>query len=325
MIISRTPYRVSFVGGGTDLPAFYRRSQGMVVSTTINKYMHIAVSEGFEDYMRLSYSRTEIVKRVDEIQHPLIREALKLTGLTDQRLHIYSMGDVPAGTGLGSSGAFTVGLLKALWAYKGAYAEPRTLAEQACHIEIDILGEPIGKQDQYAAAFGGLSWIRFNPDDTVTVEPVVCSPETWASFQEHVMLFFLGSSRPARKVLTEQNERVEETFPIMCQMRDLVPEFVRVLQRGTQLAELGELLHQGWLLKKQLAQGISNPMIDEYYERARAAGALGGKVLGAGGTGFLLVFCEPHLRERVRQALSHLRYFPISFEREGSRIIFYEP
>ena len=325
MIISRTPFRVSFVGGGTDLPSFYQRSYGMVISTTINKYIHIAVSEGFEDHMRLSYSKTEIVTSVDQIKHPLIREALKLTGLTNNRLHIYSMGDVPAGTGLGSSSAFAVGLLNALWAFKGVYTSARDLAEQACKIEIDILKEPIGKQDQYAAALGGLRWIRFNPDGSVETEPVVCKPETWQAFQDHIMLFFLGKRRAARTILKEQSERVTDTYPILCQMRDLVPEFVKILERGTRLAEIGDLLHQNWELKKKLASGISNPKIDEYYERARQAGALGGKVLGAGGTGFLLVFCEPHLQSRVREALSELRFFPIRFERSGSRIVFYEP
>jgi len=297
----------------------------MVVSTTINKYMHIAVSEGFENHIRLSYSRTEIVKSVDEIQHPLIREALKLTGLTDKRLHIYSMGDVPAGTGLGSSSAFIVGLLKALWAFQGVYVTPRDLAEQACHIEIDILGDPIGKQDQYAAAFGGLRWMQFNQDGSVDTEPVVCSAETVRALEEHIMLFFLGRSRSAREILGEQKAQVEEKFEVLKKLRDLVPEFVKVLQRGTRLAELGEILHEGWMLKRQLASKISNPEIDEYYERARAAGALGGKVLGAGGAGFLMVFCEPHLQGRVREALSELRYFPIGLEREGSRIVFYQP
>lgn len=325
MIISRTPFRISFVGGGTDLPEFYTRSAGAVVSTTISKYMHIAISEGFEDHMRLSYSRTEIATSIDEVQHPLIREALKLTDLTDDRLHIYSMGDVPAGTGLGSSSTFAVGLLNALNAYKGAYVNARNLAEQACHIEIELLQEPIGKQDQYAAAFGGLRWIRFNADGSVETEPIVCKRETWEALQAHLVPLYLGSSRSARDVLSDQRDRVSDTFPLMCQMRDLVPEFVRVLERGTGLAELGEILHQGWLLKRQLASGISNPEIDEYYERARAAGALGGKILGAGGTGFMLLFCEPHLQTRVREALPELRYFPFDFEREGSRIIFYEP
>lgn len=325
MIITRTPFRISFVGGGTDLPAFYTRSPGMVVSTTVNKYINIAVSEGFEDHMRLSYSRTEIVETADDIEHPLIREALKLTGLTDNRLHIYSMGDVPAGTGLGSSSAFLVGLLKALWACKGIYISSHDLAEQACHIEIEVLGEPIGKQDQYAAAYGGLRLLRFGTDGTVETEPVVCKPETWRALGEHLMTFYLGSSRAAGSILSEQRARIEETYPIMCRMRDLVPEFVRVLERGTNLPELGEILDQGWQLKKQLASGVSTLEIDEYYDRARRAGALGGKVLGAGGTGFLLVFCEPHLQGEVREALSDLRFFRMGLEREGARIIFYEP
>lgn len=325
MIISRAPFRVSFVGGGTDLPSFYERSYGMVASTTINKYMHIAVSEGFEPHMRLSYSRTEIVESVDDIKHPLIREALKLTELTDRRLHIYSMGDVPAGTGLGSSSAFLVGLLKALWAHRGVYVSAARLAEQACHIEIDVLGEPIGRQDQYATAFGGLRWIRFNPDDTVEVEPIVCTRETLASLQKHCMLFYLGSSRAASEVLAEQQANVEDNYEVMCQMRDLVPDFVRILQRGTNLAELGELLHQNWMLKRRLASGITNEDIDEYYTAALSAGALGGKMLGAGDTGFFLVFCEPHVQGRVREALGELRYFPVAFEREGARIIYYEP
>ena len=324
MIISRTPYRISFVGGGTDLPEFYTRSPGMVVSTTINKYMHLAVSAGFEDHMRLSYSRTEIVRHVDEIQHPLIREALRLTGLTDDRLHIYSMGDVPAGTGLGSSSAFLVGLLNVLWAYRGQRRSARELAEQACRIEIETLGGPIGKQDQYAAALGGLRWIRFHADESVESEPVVCRTEVRQALQDHLMLFYLGASRSASGILSAQQDAVDGTYPLMCQMRDLVPEFVRVLERGSNLGELGELLHQNWLLKKQLAPGISSAHIDECYEQARAAGGLGGKVLGAGGTGFLLVFCEPGLQERVRMALAGLGPFETGFSSEGSRIIFYD-
>lgn len=325
MIISRTPYRVSFVGGGTDFPGFYRQHSGMVVSTTIRKYMHIAVSEGFEDHMRLSYSRTEVVSTVPEIQHPLIREALKLTGLTNDRLHIYSMGDVPAGTGLGSSSAFLVGLLQALWAYRGHYAGPRELAEQACHIEIEVLGEPIGKQDQYAAAIGGLQLVRFNRDDTVDVRPVVCTEVTRAVLDEWTMLFYLGSTRASRAILTEQKANVGRREEQLLQLRDLVPPFVEVLEKGGDVAVLGDLLHDGWLLKKRLSTGISSPTIDEHYERAREAGAVGGKLLGAGGTGFLLVLCEPNKQADVRQALAGLRHFPVALERDGTRIIFHDP
>jgi len=321
MIISRTPFRVSLVGGGTDLPTFYQQEQGAVISTTINKYVFLTVNRRFDDTLRISYSKTEIVDKVGDVQHPLFRETMRFTG-ADSGLEVTSIADIPSGTGLGSSSSFTVGLLHALHAFQGRYKAAEELAREACHLEIGILGEPIGKQDQYTAAFGGLRRYRFNPDGTVFVDPVICSNEIKTALFNHLLFFYLGGCRDARQVLEQQARNTERKMEHLHKIRCLVDVFWETLVRGGPAVALGELLHQAWLAKKELADNISNQRIDQYYDRARAGGALGGKVLGAGMGGFLLLFCEPAKQQAVRAALRELREVHLGFEPEGSKIIY---
>ncbi len=321
MIISRTPMRVSFVGGGTDLPCFYRREPGAVISMTVNKYVYITVNQRFDDTLRVSYSQTEIVDTVDHVIHPLFREAMRHTAV-DSGIEVTSVADVPSGTGLGSSSAFTVGLLHALDAFGGRYRTARELADGACHLEIEVLGEPIGKQDQYAAAFGGLRRYRFNEDGSVFVDPVICSPDTKRTLLEHLMFFYLGGVRDARQILKQQVQNTHCKFEFLRRIRALVEDFWQILVCGRGVEQLGELLHEAWQCKKQLADNISNGRIDEFYARARKAGACGGKVLGAGMGGFLMLFCDPRKQPAVRESLGELRQVPFSFEPEGSKIIY---
>ncbi len=323
MIITRTPFRVSFVGGGTDLPDFYRLEPGAVVSTAINRYMYIVVNKRFDDTIRISYSKTEIAKDVEQIRHPIVREALKLTGIT-RGIEVVSIADVPAGAGLGSSSSFTVGLLNALYAYKEVLKSAEELAREACHIEIDIVGEPIGKQDQYIAAYGGLRYIQFNPDETVFTEPVIYGSQSRDELSQNLLLFYSGETRAAGSILMKQKANMGQgdKLELMRQMRDMAAELKNHLNNHSSPDILGRFLHQGWLLKKQLSSGISNDRIDEYYQKAIKAGALGGKVLGAGGGGFLLLYCLKENQEMVQQALSDLPLTRLLLEPEGSKIIY---
>jgi len=321
MIISRTPFRVSFVGGGTDLPSFYTQHQGAVVSMTVNKYVYITVNRRFDETLRLSYSKTEIVDQLDHVQHPLFRESLRLAG-AHSGIEATSIADVPSGTGLGSSSSFAVGLLHALHAYQGRHQTAEELAAAACHLEIDVLGEPIGKQDQYAAAFGGLRRYRFNTDGSVFVDPVICQAETKRTLLDHLLFFYLGGNRNARQILEKQSKQTGQKIDYLRRLRDLVDRFHAVLVRGTQLEELGALLHENWVCKKKLADNVSNSRVDECYEQARKAGALGGKLLGAGQGGFLMIFCAPQKKSAVREALQDLREMDFGFEPEGSKIIY---
>ena len=324
MIISRTPFRISFAGGGTDLKKFYREDYGAVVSTTINKYMYITVnplSFFYKHKIRISYSKTEIVDNVDEIQHPVVREALKLVGI-DGGIEITSMADIPAGTGMGSSSSFTVGLLNALYAFQGKSISPEQLSQEACKIEISLLKEPIGKQDQYAAAYGGLNYIQFNPGEDVFVNPLVSSREIKEEFNNHLMMFFTGITRKANSILKRQNKNIESKKQDLNKMRELAIEIRRVLDEGREIDRVGEILHQGWLLKKELTSGISNNSIDGYYNKALEAGALGGKVLGAGGGGFILLYVSPQKQQKVREALGGLKELSFKFEYQGSTIIY---
>jgi len=321
MIISRTPFRISFAGGGTDLAAFYREEKGAVTSSTIDKYVYITVNKRFDSTLRISYSKTEIVDNADQVQHRIVREALRLTGLK-QGLEITSIADLPAGTGMGSSSAFTVGLLNALHAYAGRHTSAAQLAEEACRIEIDILGEPIGKQDQYASAYGGLNHIEFNPDGTVYVNPVISRRETREELGLNLMLFYTGVTRSASSVLVKQKEDTTAKLAVLREMRDISDRMAEVFQAGRRLHEFGELLHEAWLLKRSVTSGISNPDIDRWYEAAREGGALGGKLLGAGGGGFLLFFVERQNRRAVAERLADLRELPFRLEPEGSKIIY---
>lgn len=315
MVISRTPFRISFIGGGTDLPAFYEKQQGAVISTAINKYVYITANERFDDTVRVSYSKTEIADNVSDIQHPLFREALQMSCIKTG-VEVTSVADLPSGTGMGSSSSFSVGLLNALLKYLGLN-EPSSghLARRACHMEIDRLKEPIGLQDQFAAAFGGFRRYLFNSDGMVEQEPVSCSLQRRTAFFDHLMLFYLGGSRSASETLRNANVGHLST------LRGLVDDFWTVLTGYGDLRPLGEILHEGWENKKRMG-GVTNSVIDEAYDTARKAGALGGKILGAGQAGFLLVFCEPQKKLDIRRALCHLREIPFEYEPEGSKIIY---
>lgn len=321
MIISQTPYRVSFAGGGTDLPAFYQHEAGAVLSTAINQHMYVTVSPRFEPTTRVAYTRTEIAETIDQIEHELAREALRVTGL-GRHLEITTVGDVPAGTGMGSSSSLTVGLLNALYAYRGDIAGPANLARIACQIEIDILGKPIGRQDQYAAAFGGVNYIRFNPDHTVDVEPVPCRPETMDRLQECIILLYTGTRRSADGILKEQSAGTADRMSVLRQMRDLAGDLRNAVAGEGDLDEFARILHEGWELKRSLGFGIAVQQVDDWYQLARNLGARGGKLLGAGGGGFLLLLAPPDAHDAIRAELDHPRELSFSMDRRGSRVIF---
>ena len=324
MIISRTPLRVSFFGGGSDLPAYYRRHGGAVLSTTIDKSVYVTVSRKFDAAVRVSYSRTEEVARAADVEHPLVREALGLLGI-EGGIEITSVADIPArGTGLGSSSAFTVGLLNALHAYQGRHAPAARLAEEACHIEIERCGEPIGKQDQYAAAFGGFNFIRFHPDDRVEVTRLVCPADVTEELQRRLLFFYTGVTRSASALLGEQSAAVARpgaaasaTSELTC----LAGQAFEALCEGD-LEPLGPMLDTAWRLKKGLAAGVSNDLVDQAYAAAIGAGAEGGKLLGAGGGGFLMFLAPPARHNAIRAALGALRETPLRFAPHGSSIIF---
>lgn len=321
MIITKTPFRVSFVGGLTDLGQYYQHGFGSVVSTTMNKYIYVTVNRKFDESIRVSYSKTEIVNHVDDVQHPIVREALKLTGL-DSGLEITTIADIPSGTGLGSSSAFTVGLLNALYTFKQEHKDAETLARQACIIEIERLKEPIGKQDQYAAAFGGLNHIRFNADETVFVSPIVMKSQIKQQLEHNLMMFYTGVQRKASSILTDSKNNMNKLLSYVDSLRDLAEETVKALKQND-LSHFGTLMHTAWELKKKTGQ-VSNIEIDSLYRKARSAGALGGKILGAGGGGFLLLYCEEQYQEKVRNVLQDVREFSFKFEPQGSRIIYIE-
>lgn len=326
MIISRTPLRISFAGGGSDLPAFYEHEPGAVVSTAIDKYIYINVNRKFDRMIRASYSVTEIVDGVEELRHELIREALKVVEL-DGGIEITSISDIPSqGTGLGSSSTYTVGLLNALYAYNGRRAGAQRLAEEACEIELARCGKPIGKQDQYIAAYGGLQYIQFNPDGSVFVDPVICGLETKQRLQSRLLMLYTGLVRSADDVLREQSANTTADRARRMALRamtQLAQDLSKALCHDD-LDSFGEILHEGWQLKKSLASKISSGAIDEWYERARRHGAIGGKLLGAGGGGFLLLYAHPERHREILAALPELRAMPFRFEPQGSKIIYVE-
>lgn len=323
MIISETPLRMSFAGGGSDLPAYYRAHGGAVISTTINKYVYVTVNKKFDDWIRVSYSKTEEAKTADQVEHAIVRAALQKLGIRGG-IEITSIADIPSrGTGLGSSSSFTVGLLHALHAYQGRYVSARDLGEESSCVEIDLCEAKIGKQDQYAAAHGGLNIIRFNPDDSVTVDPIICHKDVVQRLEASIVTFYTGVARSASSILAEQSERMEsgaESQSTMGRMVQLAYTLREELQNNN-LDAFGEILHENWMLKRSLMAGISSPVIDEWYCRGRAAGASGGKLLGAGGGGFLMFYAPPESHARIEQALPELRRVDFKFEPRGSRII----
>jgi D-glycero-alpha-D-manno-heptose-7-phosphate kinase len=324
VIISRTPLRVSFLGGGSDLPSYYRRHGGAVLSTAIDQSVYVTVSRKFDNAVRVSYSRTEEVAHASEIAHPLVREALAMLKIAGG-IEITSIADIPAkGTGLGSSSSFTVGLLNALHAYCGRHVPAEKLALESCLIEIERCGEPIGKQDQYAAAFGGFNFIRFHADERVEVNKVVCSPSVISSLQDRLLFFYTGMTRSTSELLQRQSQ---EMAADQCKLRAMA-DMVRLAETAYaelcagDAASLGEMLHDAWQIKKRLTNGISNTVVDDAYQAAIGAGAKGGKLLGAGGGGFLMLYAEPARHDEIRRALAYLRETPFRFAAHGSSIIF---
>ena len=321
MIITRTPFRVSFAGGGSDLADFYEKYGGCVLSTSINRYCYISIHPYFnEQGTMLKYSESELVTDLSQIRHRIFNCVLNEVKL--QGVEITSTADVPGGTGLGSSSTFTVGLLNAVNCYRGKYLSKGKIAAKACQVEIEKLGSPIGKQDQYAAACGGLNFIRFHPDGEVSVSPIVMQPETYRRLQQNLVMFYTGDVRSANAILAEQKRNIsaEDKAKNLRRMCALAEEMKGALEQND-LSSFGRLLNDGWELKRTLASGISNPAIDEAYDTAMKNGALGGKLLGAGGGGFLLFYCEPDKQEQLRVAL-RLRPFPFSFEKDGTSVIY---
>ncbi len=324
MIISRTPFRMSFVGGGTDLPSFYEKDYGAVIGTTIDKYMYITVNKlsPFYKYKyRLSYSKTELAEDINDIQHNIIRETIRFLNI--DRAEIVSIADIPSGTGMGSSSSFTVGLVNALSAYKSKYISASQLAKDATKIEMEILKEPIGKQDQYFASYGGFKYMEFHSDGSVIVRPVIIKSDRKKQLENNIITFYTGDQRSASNILKDQSNNTVNKFDILKKMRDLAKDFAEILEKDKSLSLVGELLHQNWLYKKELSKHISNPLIDEMYEKALKAGAIGGKIMGAGGGGFLMLYVEEKNHNKVRSALSGYLEMRFGFSNDGSSIIYY--
>jgi D-glycero-alpha-D-manno-heptose-7-phosphate kinase len=325
VIITRSPLRITLGGGGTDLPSYYRQHGGFLVSAAIDKYVFVTVNRPFVDGIYLKYSQLEKVKAIDEVQHPIIREALKLVGFKTPQIEITTLADIPAGTGLGSSGSFATALLKALYSYRQRLLHPAELAELACRIEIEKLNEPVGKQDQYIAAFGGVTSFTFCPDDTVQAAPLAAGRDTLLNLEDNLLLFFTGFSRSAGVILKDQHERTHQSDARMLEnlhyVKDLGIRSRDALERGDSLA-FGQLMHDHWEHKKQRSVGMSNPQIDEWYLLARRNGAVGGKLVGAGGGGFLLFYAEQHRKLREAMAAAGLEEVRFRFDFEGTKVLF---
>lgn len=321
MIITQTPLRISFAGGGTDFKGYYEKGGGAVISSAIDKYIYVVIKERFDGKIRVGYTRTEMVDRVDQIEHELVRECMTLTGITGG-VEIATMADIPSeGSGLGSSSTVTVGLLHAMYAYQGVLVTAETLAQEACRIEIDILGKPIGKQDQYIAAYGNLRRFDFHADDTVTAAAVELTEDKRRRFGESLMLFYTGITRQADSILSEQKANIDEKRTALDRMKNQVAEVETALTEGN-MNKIGRLMQAGWDWKKQMAGRISSAEIDALYESALDAGATGGKIAGAGGGGFLLLYCPPDRQSAVREVLAEMKELSFSLERDGTKVIF---
>jgi D-glycero-alpha-D-manno-heptose-7-phosphate kinase len=321
VIVTQTPLRVSLAGGGTDLAVYYEQQEGFVVSTAIDKFAYVIVKERFDDDVYLNYMRKEIVSSVDAIQHDLIREAMRITGV-DRGVEVTLLSDIPSeGSGLGSSSSISVGLLNAFYAYRGEQVTAEQLAREACEIEIERLGRPIGKQDQYIAAYGGLRSFRFLRDGTVEVQPLRLAAADLRALSARLHLFFTGRTRKAEAILSEQKARTGDRLSELDGIKSLAVELLRALE-ARDFDRLGDSLHENWELKRRLASGISDAAIEEMYARARAHGALGGKICGAGGGGFLLVDCPPERGPHLAKGMAAHRELPFQLERDGSKVIF---
>ncbi len=320
MIITQTPLRIGLVGGGTDLPGYYREHGGRVLNAALDKYVYVIVKQRFDDDIYLNYSKKEIVSRVEDLEHELVREAMLMTGVTSG-VEITTLADIPsAGSGLGSSSAVTVGLLHALFAYRGRSLAAEELAERACTIEIERCGKPIGKQDQYIAAFGGIRDIRFGPGEEVVAEELGLLAPARRALQQQIMLFYTGITRSADPILAEQDANVGATQPQLDLLRDLAGFAVERLREGD-VDGLGAAMRESWEAKRKLASGVSNDRIDQAVTRALEAGASGAKLTGAGGGGFLLVICPAERQRAVRESLDDLREFPVGLDHLGSRVV----
>jgi D-glycero-alpha-D-manno-heptose-7-phosphate kinase len=327
MIISRTPLRMSFVGGGSDLPGHYRKYGGAVLSTTIRKYVYISINRKFDDGVRIAYSKTEEVDSVDEIEHELFRATFELLGIRGG-VEVATIADIPSrGTGLGSSSAFTVGLINAISAYQGRYVSAHQMAAQSCQVAIDICGAPIGKQDQYASAFGGLNLIEFHPNDSVSVCPIVMPRQVQQELESRIITFYTGAERSASALLKVQSESVaadDQKQASLQRMVELAYQLRKDFQSGD-ISGFGAILDENWQLKRALAPGISNGQIDRWYDQAKAAGAEGGKILGAGAGGFLMFYAPVSAHAAIEAALAPLRRVRFGLEPAGSKVIFYDP
>ena len=321
MIISQTPLRISLAGGGTDLSSFYQQETGCVISSAIDKYIFVIIKERFDNKIYINYSKKEIVDHVDEIEHDLVREAMRKTGV-DRGIEITTLADIPSsGSGLGSSSSVTVGLLNALYTYCGELVTAERLAREACEIEIDILGKPIGKQDQYIAAYGGLKFFQFKPHGEVLVERVNLANSDKRYFGSNLMLFFTGTTRSSDVILTEQKKNTNNKMEVLRSLKRQAFQ-IRDAIHSNQFDRVGTILAESWEQKKNLASQITNDTIDTMYSHALEAGALGGKISGAGGGGFLLLYCPREKQKQIRDALKHYREFPFFLEKDGTKIIF---
>ncbi|MBC8178237.1 MAG: galactokinase [Deltaproteobacteria bacterium] len=324
MIITRSPLRISLGGGGTDLPSYYRDYSGFLISAAIDKYVYVTIMRPFTEGIFLKYSKLERVDLADQVQHPIIREALRMMELRTPQIEITTLADIPSGTGLGSSGSFTTALVKALYAHRRRLIHPEELAKIACEIEIDRLGEPVGKQDQYIAAFGGITSFRFHKDDKVGARPVNISMETLFDLEDNLLLFFTGFSRSAGSILKDQDTRTQESDQEMLNNLHYVKELGlrsrKALEEGN-TREFGEIMHEHWEHKKRRSGGMSNPEINEWYEAAKNNGAIGGKLVGAGGGGFLMFYAED--RGKLRKTMTHagLEEVRFRFDFEGTKIL----
>ncbi|MBI2440787.1 MAG: kinase [Lentisphaerae bacterium] len=327
MIISRTPYRISFFGGGTDYPVWYNQHGGAVLATSINRYCYIScryLPPFFEHKFRIVYSIIEDVRTIDEIKHPAVREGLKFLQVADG-VEVHHDGDLPARAGLGSSSSFMVGVLHALHALRGEICSRLQLAQEAIHVERDLIGEHVGSQDQVTAAFGGFNLIRFQPGERITLQPVTLAAERLQALQACLRLYFTGFSRNASEIAAEQIRNTPSKEKELHTLRALVDQALELLSGNGDLNDFGRLLHEGWQIKRGLSASISNSYLDDIYQKARSAGALGGKLLGAGGGGFMLFFVPPEKRAHFQRQMTALLHVPFEFESLGSQIIFYEP
>jgi len=324
MIIVRSPLRITLGGGGTDLPSYYREHEGFLVAAAIDKYVYVTVMRPFTEGIYLKYSLLEHVEKVEDIKHPIIREALQMQGLRTPQMEITTLADIPSGTGLGSSGSFTTALVKSLYAHRRKLIHPKDLAEMACHIEIDRLGEPIGKQDQYIAAYGGITCFTFHKDDKVTAEPLKISMETMFDLEDNLLLFFTGYSRSASGILKDQKIRSQNNEVDMLSNLHYVKELgyrSKLALEAGNVFEFGELMHEHWEHKKRRSGGMSNPRIDEWYELGMKNGAIGGKLVGAGGGGFLMFWAADRTKLRHAMAKAGLEEVRFRFDFEGTKLM----